>query len=227
MTGHARIATVNFRHGRISLALHQLQAGSGRPLLILHALGEHAPDACPEWADGWTGAVWALDFTGHGESTRPEGGGYTAEALLGDADAALEHLGSATVVGFGIGAYVALMLAGARPTRVFGAVLCDGPGLAGGGVRPGSASVPNPRLARDNGPDPYAVMELARDIRPPDYATNFVRFAFDQSLAAEPIVVAALVRPEWLEAVVDQQGVLTATLESAMQVLRQREAKDL
>ena len=55
---------------------------------------------------------------------------------MGDADVALAHLGAATVLGRGLGAYVALLIAGARPHLVRGAVLCDGPGLAGGGIGP-------------------------------------------------------------------------------------------
>ena len=54
---------------------------------------------------------------------------------MADADAALAHLGPATVYGRGLGAYVALLIAGARPDLVRGAVLDDGPGLVGGGSR--------------------------------------------------------------------------------------------
>ena len=38
--------------------------------------------------DGWPGPVYGLDFTGHGASTVPVGGGYSAEMLLADADTA-------------------------------------------------------------------------------------------------------------------------------------------
>mgnify|MGYP002631476571 CR=1 FL=1 len=74
------------RHGKIELALHHLRdatAGGGRPLLILHGLGESSPYIVPRWADAWAGPIAALDFTGHGASTIPRGGGYTAELLLG------------------------------------------------------------------------------------------------------------------------------------------------
>ena len=83
------------RHGKVELALHHLRdatATGGRPLLVLHGLGESAPRSAPRWTDGWPGPVAALDFTGHGASTIPRGGGYTAELLLGDADAALNSL---------------------------------------------------------------------------------------------------------------------------------------
>ena len=128
------------RHNKIDLSLHRLRDGVGRSLLLLHGLGESSPQLVPEWAAGWAGPIVALDFTGHGGSTIPAGGGYTAEIVLADADVALAELGTATLVGRGLGAYVALMLAGARPQLVRGAVLCDGPGLAGGAIGPTSQS---------------------------------------------------------------------------------------
>ncbi len=201
-------------HNRIQLALHQLRAGDGRALLLLHGLGEASPPTLPAWADPWTGPVHALDFTGHGRSTVPAGGGYSAEILLADADAALAELGLATVVGRGLGAYVALMLAGARPANVRGAVLCDGPGLAGGAIGPTSQSfVTLPPRALP--PDPYALFELSRDLRPPDYATLFVRLALESGLD-EPIAVVAKVRPPWLSAVADEVGAVSTTLAEAL-----------
>ena len=56
--------------------------------------------------------------------------------MLADADAALARLSQATLLGRGLGAYVALLLAGSRPLGVRGALLCDGAGLAGGGAEP-------------------------------------------------------------------------------------------
>ena len=205
------------RHNKIDLALHRLRGGDGTPLLLLHGLGESSPSDCPEWADTWAGPVAALDFTGHGRSTVPSGGGYTAEIVLADADVALAELGTATLVGRGLGAYVALMLAGARPQQVRGAVLGDGPGLAGGAIGPTSQSFVT--LAPSaHSPDPYALFELSRDLRPPDYATLFVRMAVDSSGLDEPIAVAAVVRPPWLAAVVDEIGVATCSVRSALAI---------
>src|SRR5439155_14846169 len=120
-----RGVTTLLRHSKVDLALHELRPGrsAGRPLLLLHGLGERSPVAPPAGTDGWPGPVVALDFTGHGESTVPAGGGYTPEQLMADADIALAHLGPSTVVGRGLGAYVALLVAGARPAVVRGAVL--------------------------------------------------------------------------------------------------------
>ena len=128
-------STVWLTHNRVRLALHCLRSGEGRPLLLLHGLGEQSPHVVPPWAEPWRGPVWALDFTGHGESEIPLGGGYSAEILLADADHALAHLGTATVVGRGLGAYIALMLGGARAAQVTGTVLLDRPGLFGGADR--------------------------------------------------------------------------------------------
>jgi pimeloyl-ACP methyl ester carboxylesterase len=208
------VATV--RHGRVALALHELRAGSGRALLLLHALGERTPAVAPSVYDAWPGPVHGLDFTGHGDSTMPKGGGYTCEMLMADADAAWGVLGEATVVGRGLGAYVAVLLAGARPTAVRGAMLRDGPGLVGGGVTPSS---PHVAVVDEDAlvpPDPWALAELTRDPRPPDYATSFVRQATTFSDLDEPITVCAIGRPAWLEAVVAEPGVRVATLDEAL-----------
>ena len=69
------------RHNKVDLALHILRDGTGTPLLVLHGLGEASPTAVPHWAQQWGGPVAALDFTGHGQSTVPPGGGYTANGL--------------------------------------------------------------------------------------------------------------------------------------------------
>lgn len=193
-------------HNRVELALHTLRSGSGRPLLLLHGLGESSPREVPEAVDGWSGPIAALDFTGHGASTMPVGGGYTAEILMGDADAAIHHLGEVTIVGRGLGAYIALLVAGARPQNVRGAVLADGPGLSGGPSSPVSQPVFSLEPV-DSSPDPYALVELGRDLRPPDYATAFSRLAVQGSDLDQPITVTARFRPAWLRAVVEEPGV--------------------
>ncbi len=194
------------KHNRISLALHTLRLdGVGHPLLILHGLGAQSPPTLPEYATEWPGQVYALDFTGHGLSTIPRGGGYTAEILMADADAALAHIGPSTIVGHGLGGYVALLLAGARPGEVLGTVLTDGPGMAGGSAEPTSLHVVT-GIGRDSAPDPYALVELSRDLRPADYAPEFTHLAASGSLLDEPITIVARFRPAWLEAVAAQPG---------------------
>jgi pimeloyl-ACP methyl ester carboxylesterase len=208
---------VRLRHNRVDLALHELRGGEGRPLLHLHGLGERSPAGVPGYVADWPGPVWALDFTGHGASTVPKGGGYFAEVLMGDVDVALAHLGApATLYGRGLGAYVALLIAGARPEQVQGAILDDGPGLSGGGIEPPSPYVQQVVLPQNGTPDPYAQLELSRDVRPPDYATTFARQAATLSGLDVAIAVVGVVRPPWLEAVASEPGVQVLTRPKAL-----------
>lgn len=214
-TGHRRGVeragepTVRLRHNRLHLALHRLRDATDttvRPLLLLHGLGECTPAQPPEAVAGWRGEVWGLDFTGHGRSDIPRGGGYTAEILMADVDIALDHLGASTVYGRGLGAYVALLIQGARPTLVHGAVLVDGPGIVGGGVGPSA-----PRVTRavpgTTTPDPFALAELTVDVRPPDYAVDYLRLAVRYSTLGEPVTLSGRVRPPWMAALAGLPGV--------------------
>jgi pimeloyl-ACP methyl ester carboxylesterase len=208
-------STIRLRHNRAELALHELRAGAGRPLLLLHGLGERTPVGVPRYVEAWPGGVYGLDFTGHGASTVPDGGGYTAEILMADVDTALAHLGAVTILGRGLGAYIALLAAGGRADLVRGVVLVDGPGLVGGGIRPGTPYV----LTVDSdgtAPDPYALFELSRDVRPPDYAQEYVRQVMQWSGLDRPIAVSTVNRPEWLEAVVAEPGVVEMSMDQAL-----------
>lgn len=219
MTGTATPRhTVRLTHVGTDLALHRLRDGTGRPLLCLHGLGEATPERLPAPLERWPGPVWGLDFTGHGASSIPAGGGYTAEILMADTDAALAELGPATVVGRGLGAYVALLIAGARPDLVIGAILDDGPGLAGGGPSPHSPVSLRPSAGSrlDVTPDPYALIELSRDIRPADYAMSYLHQALQFSSLDIPISVVGVVRPPWLTAVVDGEGIVQEPLPAAL-----------
>ena len=205
------------RHNKIELAVHTLRDGDGPSLLLLHGLGERSPREGPAHVD-WPGAVHALDFTGHGDSMVPLGGGYTTEILMGDADAALAHLGPSTILGRGLGAYVALLIAGARAELVRGAVLTDGPGLFGGPSGPTSPLVAEvPVVAPTSStPDPVALIELSRDIRPEDYALTFARQAIETSDLESPLAVAAMGRPPWLARVVEDLVLEPTTIADAL-----------
>ncbi|MDZ7733681.1 MAG: alpha/beta hydrolase [Acidimicrobiia bacterium] len=204
-------------HARAQLALHTIRDGVGRPLLHLHGLGERTPDSVPDRLSSWSGPVFGLDFVGHGGSTLPRGGGYTAEVLMADVDTALRSIGEATLFGRGVGAYVALLAAGARPDLVRGAVLADGPGLAGGGPQPGSSSIVTLEVgARGPTPDAYALLELSRDVRPPDYAMTYVRHAVEFGAFDDLLVVTTVVRPEWLTGILGEPGVVERSVADAL-----------
>jgi len=220
-------STVMLRHNKIDLALHLLRTEPldpvvpSRPLLLLHGLGDRSPTGVPHWCASWPGPIAALDFTGHGDSTVPAGGGYSPELLMADVDQALAELTdgdpdrSITILGRGLGAYVALQIAGARASQIHGVILVDGPGLAGGPTGPTSQSV----FALDtdgSSPDPYALVELGRDLRPGDYAVSFVNLANANAPVANPITVASSFRPKWLAAVADSPGVVESSLSDAL-----------
>jgi pimeloyl-ACP methyl ester carboxylesterase len=211
-------STVHLQHNRVRLALHELRPGAGRPLLHLHGLAERTPADVPEHLAAWPGAVWGLDLSGHGESDVVPGAGYFCEALMADVDAAIAHLGAVTIYGRGLGAYVGLLAAGGRAEQVRGAILADGPGLAGGGPLPASpaiATAVGPPPAGGT-PDPWALHELTRDVRPPDYAATFARQASTRSGLDTAIAVVGVNRPPWLEGVVAEPGVVECSLEDAL-----------
>jgi pimeloyl-ACP methyl ester carboxylesterase len=209
---------VMLTHARLQLALHTLRNGTGPRLLLLHGLGERAPDVLTaEIADAWPGPVHALDFSGHGGSSCSLAGGYSCEFFLADVDAALHHLGACTLLGRGLGGYVAVLAAGARPLLVRGVVVADGPGLAGGGPRPGSSRISAPEVRTSSGtPDPYVFLELGSDVRPPDYVSGFVALAAKESGLDQPITVAAASRPPWLAAIMQEYGVGKGTVSAGL-----------
>ncbi len=209
-------STVWLQHNRVKLALHPLKDGSGTPLLILHGLGESTQLPADPWGR-WSGPIWGLDFTGHGLSDVPSGGGYTAEVLMSDADIALAHIGPATVYGRGVGAYIALLIAGARPNLTKGVVLTDGSGLTGGGEGPQSSTWFLPADADGRAPDPYALYELSNDVRPSDYAIGFLHLLLNSSDLDVPLVVAAKNRPPWLAAVAKDPAVICEPLDEAFE----------
>ena len=212
------MSTIHLQHNRVTLALHQVKEATGPALLLLHGLGDSAANMSTVPVT-WNGPIWALDFTGHGESTVPRGGGYSAEILMADVDVALRHIGPATIVGRGLGGYVAFLIAGARPQLVRGAIIVDGPGLTGGAVQATSSTeiaiAPRPGTT----PDPWALIELSRDARPPNYAVTFVQLARNGSELDEPIAVTCKVSPPWIEAIRAEAGVMTdISLQEALDI---------
>lgn len=191
---------IRLHHGRTTLALHELAHGDGLPLLALHGLGGSSADLA-ELAEAWPGRVLGLDFSGHGRSDRVRGGVYWPELLVADADIALEQLGRAALVGAGLGAYVALLLAGARAAAVPAALLLPGRGLEGGGPEPSfdrpflSSLTPSAHPPLPDGTDPMAC-GLGLDPRPPEYAARFAAAATRLLLLED-----GAPRPPWWEAI--------------------------
>lgn len=188
---------MRIKHGRIHLELHALAQRDGLPLLLLHALFGSSAD----WGEAaalWPGPVFGLDFAGHGQSDSIVGGAYYPELLVGDADVVLAHIGRAAIAGAGVGAYVALLLAGARRDSVPAALLLPGAGLEGGGAMPDfHREFPElPVGSRAAGACDPMVQSLLRDVRPVDYAESFANAARRLLLVddGEP-------RPPWWEAV--------------------------
>ncbi len=220
----ARIATrvpaKTISHIRIELALHCLREGDGSILLLLHGLGEQTPVSTPAVCADWPGAVWGLDFTGHGASKHPRGGGYTCEVLMADVDCALQELGPVTILGRGLGGYIGLLIAGARPQLVRGLIITDGTGLAGGGTQPGTPMVDAPMPGASEDPDSYAFIELSTDVRPPDYAVTFVRAALMDAIFDTPVTIAATMRPPWLAAIAECVGVQEASVPEALDMYK-------
>jgi pimeloyl-ACP methyl ester carboxylesterase len=221
------------KHGRIEVALHTLRGdleatASSPPVLLLHALGTDGSRWSEGLVESWPGAVYALDFAGHGDSDRVRGGAYAPEYFLADADLALHEIGgTAALVGAGIGAYVALLLAGARASRVPGALILPGYGLEGGGSAP-RIDGPRFRTLEDieahfdeaagrygPGSDPkVSLCEL--DLRPSDYVEEFVRAA--GCLLYSAAIDEAEIRPSWWDVLVRAEASVRASAEWPMAV---------
>ena len=135
--------TVRLRHNKVELALHELRAGDGPPAAAPARPGRAlARRRCPAHLARVAGpGVGARPLGPRRRPTCAVGGGYFCEVLMGDVDTALAHLGAVTIFGRGLGAYVGLLAAGGRAEHVRGAILADGPGLAGGGPVAGSPSI--------------------------------------------------------------------------------------
>ena len=178
-------------HGRTQIELHELREGAGVPLLLLHELGASALAWDDAVVASWPGSVYALDFSGHGDSEFNPGGAYPPEHFLAEADIALHAIrptGECAVAGAGIGAYVGLMLAAARRDQIAAALLLPGRGLEGGGAVPDRenrtiSSLEQWEAATERMAARYLpgtdrdVSECENDIRPDDYVKEFARAA--------------------------------------------------
>jgi len=207
------------RHNKIDLALwHLAQGAGGLPLLCLHGLGERTDSFTTSAASTWKGPVLGLDFAGHGASSTALGGGYSTDSLIWDVDAALDYIGESALLGRGLGAYIALLVAGMRPTAVRGTVLLDGPGLSD------ATTAPRPdhliRVPVTTRPDPIALAELLNEPRRPELARTFARQAALFSGLDPAIAVVAASRPPWLAATIEVAGVAETDVLLALEMFQ-------
>ena len=206
-------------NGRTSLHLSHLRDGTGTPLLLLHELFSSA-DRWSAQEILWDGPIWALDFAGHGSSAWRTGGAYYPELFATDVDTALEELGSVCLAGVGLGAYVALLIAGGRADKIPGALLLPGAGLTGGGDEPGSEpdatkldqlqqAHANTDTRDEVATDPRVIL-AQDDIRPTDYARSFGSRSQTLLLAED-----GQPRPGWWEALRELPQVRATSIDRA------------
>lgn len=137
--------------------------GSGTPVLLLHGLASTRRF----WdlvVPGLAGLpVLALDQRGHGDSDRPEGP-YDGSTIVADALTALDAVGLSrvVVVGHSWGAWSALRLAAAAPSRVLAVVAVDG-GV--GRLRDVAATREQARAALEPPREALAVEQLRERLR--------------------------------------------------------------
>lgn len=170
----------HFEHGSVRLQF-AVGGASGPPLLFLHGVTRLwqdcmplAPALLPRWR------VYALDFRGHGRSSRTPGA-YRVPDYLDDAAAFLrgQVREPAVVYGHSLGALVGIALAARAPEAVRALVLEDPPSLS---LVPHIGRTPfhamfagMARLAGDRRPAAEVVRDLA-EIRIPTGEEGGTRF---------------------------------------------------
>jgi pimeloyl-ACP methyl ester carboxylesterase len=106
-----------------------LEAGGGRPMVLLHAFPLGADQWRPQLLsppDGWR--LVAPDLRGFGGSfAAPPSGDTSMDTYASDVFELMSHLGlpDATVAGLSMGGYVALAMLARDPGRISGLVLAD------------------------------------------------------------------------------------------------------
>lgn len=110
-------------------SVRYLEAGQGRPLVLLHAFPLSAEQWLPQMAQvpaGWRFIAPDLRGFGGGDPG-PVAGGITMESYAADVLELMLHLDvpSAVVAGLSMGGYVALAVARRAPARLAGLVLAD------------------------------------------------------------------------------------------------------
>src|SRR5215472_6786808 len=117
-----------FEHGGIGLAYDDIRpsAGEAGTILLVHGFAASRDETWRRlgWLTSFERKSWraiAPDLRGHGESDKPhEAAAYARAELAGDLVALLDHLGvgRADVLGYSMGAHLALGLALRHPDRI-------------------------------------------------------------------------------------------------------------
>ncbi|WP_454814215.1 alpha/beta fold hydrolase [Labrys neptuniae] len=154
-----------FDHDGVEIAY--IDEGEGDPILLIHGFGSNHQV-------NWVGTGWvdlltrqgrrviAFDNRGHGESSKLyDPAAYHPAVMAGDAVALLDHLriGSATVMGYSMGARITAFLALEQPQRV-DAVVFGGLGvrLVHGEALPPTIAAAMEAPSLDDVPDPIGRM---------------------------------------------------------------------
>ncbi len=119
----------SFHNGQVEIAY--LDQGEGEPIVLIHGFASNKEEnwVRPGWVHTLTHAqrrVIALDNRGHGASTKLyDPSAYHSASMADDVRVALDHLGlgRADVMGYSMGARIAVFLALAHPERVRSVIL--------------------------------------------------------------------------------------------------------
>jgi pimeloyl-ACP methyl ester carboxylesterase len=153
-----------FQSGGLALAYDDIRPAGGETGVVVLVHG-FATNRAENWRRlGWLGAFerkgWrtvALDLRGHGESDKPhDPAAYARPDMAGDIIALMDHLdiGRADLMGYSMGAHLALGLALSHPERLDRLIL--------GGV--------GNRVLTGGGPIAQAGMTMGEALRAPDIA---------------------------------------------------------
>jgi pimeloyl-ACP methyl ester carboxylesterase len=115
-----------FNSGGLTLSYDDIGPPGERPLILLHGFSSNRNE---NWQRvGWYGALErrrrrfiAFDARGHGESSKPhDSAEYESEKMIGDLFALMDHLsiGRADILGYSMGAGLALAAAVQKPERI-------------------------------------------------------------------------------------------------------------
>jgi pimeloyl-ACP methyl ester carboxylesterase len=184
--------------------LHYLEAGSGRPLVLVHGL---ASSGMQDWGRllaplGRRFHVYAPDLPGFGESERPAAADYSIPMQVGALRDFMAAVGVARagVAGVSMGGWIGARLAGEHPEMVERLVLVDAAGM-----RPDGPTIPAEALLPR---DEEGVRRLVAVVRwkapvPPGFVAR--------------AILARRLREEWivrraLESMRDRQDWLNGTL---------------